>query len=363
MTQPAPTRKHALAEEARRATEGAIPSEEAQTGQAKEHTEAGEGGSGGGESTGTVILAGAVNLLIAAAKFVGGMISHSSAMLSESAHSVADTITEVLLFVALKRGNKAADDRHPFGYGRETYFWAFLASLATFVAGAGFSIYQGIETIISGESEGPPLISYIVLAVSFVLEGSSLLKAVKQVRGSAARFKTSSRRYLAATTDTTVKAVTFEDSAALVGLVLAALGLFLEQMTGSTMWDGIASILIGLLLIVVASALARANASLLIGQAASPVLEKQLREEISELDLVVSVPFLLTSVIGPGQLVVAAKVDFVDEASAGDIERVADEAERRLVERHEGVRYVFLDPTSGHTARAEVHPVPGAEDD
>jgi divalent metal cation (Fe/Co/Zn/Cd) transporter len=101
--------------------------------------------------------------------------------------------------------------------------------------------------------------------------------------------------------------------------------------------------------------LARANASLLIGQAASPVLEKQLRQEIAELDLVVDVPFLLTSVIGPGQLVVAAKVDFVDEASAGDIERVADEAEQRLVERHEGVRYVFLDPTAGHAARMQAH--------
>ena len=104
--------------------------------------------------TGTVILAGLVNLAIAAAKFVGGMISHSSAMLSEAAHSVADTVTEVLLFVALKRGTKPPDRRHPFGYGRETYFWAFLASLATFVAGAGFSIYQGIHTIVSGETEG-----------------------------------------------------------------------------------------------------------------------------------------------------------------------------------------------------------------
>lgn len=356
MTQPAPTRTHALAEEARTAAESAIPSEQVQEARAGEHAEAGEGESSGGESTGTVIVAGAVNLLIAGAKFVGGMISHSSAMMSEAAHSVADTITEALLFVALKRGNKPADDKHPFGYGRETYFWAFLASLATFVAGAGFSIYQGIETIRTGESEGPPLVSYIVLAVSFVLEGSSLIKAVKQVRGSAARFQTSSRRYLAATTDTTVKAVTFEDSAALVGLVLAALGLFLEQLTGSTVWDGVASILIGVLLIVVASALAKANASLLIGQAASPVLEKQLRQEIAELDLVSSVPFLLTSVIGPGQLVVAAKVDFEDHASAKDIEQVADEAERRLVSRHEGIRYVFLDPTAGHSARMEVHP-------
>jgi cation diffusion facilitator family transporter len=312
--------------------------------------------SGGGESAGTVILAGLVNLAIAAAKFVGGMISHSSAMLSESAHSVADTVTEVLLFVALKRGTKPPDRRHPFGYGRETYFWAFLASLCTFVVGAGFSIYQGVHTIIERKPEGSPFVSYIVLAVSFVLEASSLLKAVRQVQGSASRWRITPGQYLKVTTDTTVKAVTFEDSAALVGLVLAALGLFLEQMTGDPVWDGIAAIAIGVLLVVVAASLARANMSLLIGQSASPVLERRLREEIQKLDHVVDVPFLLTSVIGPGQLLVAAKVDFEDDISAAEIERTADEAERRLVAHYDGVRYVFLDPTAGHGARVQAHP-------
>jgi cation diffusion facilitator family transporter len=317
-----------------------------------------DGGESGGESVGTVILAGSVNLAIAVAKFVGGMISHSSAMLSEAAHSVADTVTEVLLFVALKRGTKPPDRRHPFGYGRETYFWAFLASLCTFVVGAGFSVFQGVQTIIERKPEGSPLVSYIVLAVSFVLEGSSLLKAVRQVRGSASRWRITPGQYLRATTDTTVKAVTFEDSAALVGLVLAALGLFLEQMTGDPLWDGIAAIAIGLLLVVVAASLARANMSLLIGQAASPVLEQRLREEIQNLDHVIDVPFLLTSVIGPGQLLIAAKVDFDDDVSAGEIERTADEAERRLVAHYDGVRYVFLDPTAGHGARVQAHPLP-----
>src|SRR4051794_18645830 len=143
----------------------------------------------GGESTGTVVVAGIANLGIAIAKLVGGLISHSSAMLSEAAHSLADTITEVLLFIALKRGNRPADDRHPFGYGRETYFWAFMASLATFTLGAGFSVWQGVSTILGGEEQGDPKIAYIVLAVSFVLEGSSLLKAVRQVRGAARRWR------------------------------------------------------------------------------------------------------------------------------------------------------------------------------
>ena len=142
----------------------------------------------GGESAGTVIVAGLVNLGIALAKLIGGLISHSSAMLSEAAHSVADTVTEVFLFVALKRGEKPPDEKHPFGYGRETYFWAFIASLATFLVGAGFSFYQGITTIIERKPEGDPMISYIVLAVSFVLEGISFLKAVRQVRGAARKW-------------------------------------------------------------------------------------------------------------------------------------------------------------------------------
>jgi cation diffusion facilitator family transporter len=336
MTQPAPTTEHALAKEA-------------------------DGTDSGGESTGTVIVAGLANLAIAVAKLIGGLISHSSAMLSEAAHSVADTVTEVFLFVALKRGNRPPDAKHPFGYGRETYFWAFLASLATFGLGAGFSIWQGVTTIIEGEEQGDPRISYIVLAVSFVLEGASWLKAVRQVRSAARKWDVTPGEYLSGTTDTTVKAVAFEDTAALVGLVLAALGLFLEQVTGDPVWDGLSAIVIGLLLIVVATVLARANVSLLIGQSVSPRLQAELKAEIAALDHVVDVPFLLTSVIGPAQLMVAAKVDFDDDVSAGDIERVSDEAEQRLVARHEGVRYVFLDPTAGDgRARAQVHRPPTA---
>ena len=310
----------------------------------------------GGESAGTVIVAGLANLAIAIAKLVGGLISHSSAMLSEAAHSVADTVTEVFLFVALKRGEKPPDEKHPFGYGRETYFWAFIASLTTFLVGAGFSFFQGITTIIERQEGGDPLVSYIVLAVSFVLEGISFLKAIKQVRGAARKWGVSPGSYLSRTTDTTVKAVTFEDAAALVGLVLAALGLFLEQVTGDPLWDGVSAIAIGLLLLVVAYVLARANKSLLIGQSASPGIEQELKAEIAALEHVDGVPLLLTSVIGPGKILVAAKVDFDDTSTVADIERVADEAEKRLVAKHEGVRYVFLDPTPGDgRARAEAH--------
>ncbi|WP_104522688.1 cation diffusion facilitator family transporter [Blastococcus atacamensis] len=335
MTQPAPAPAHVLAKDA--------------------------GDSGGeSESTGTVVIAGLANLGIAIAKLVGGLISHSSAMLSEAAHSLADTITEVLLFIALKRGTKAPDARHPVGYGRETYFWALLACLATFSLGAGFSIWQGVSTIRGGEEQGSPTIAYIVLAVSFVLEGASWLKAVRQVRNEAHKWGTTPRRYLAETSDTTVKAVTFEDTAALVGLVLAAAGLGMEHLTGDPVWDGVAAIAIGVLLLFVAGSLGRANVSLLIGQSISPRLQEELKAEIVALPQITDVPFMLTTVIGPGQLIVSAKVDFEDSATVADIERASDEAERRLVARHSGVRYVFLDPTPGDgRARAEVHPADG----
>jgi cation diffusion facilitator family transporter len=301
----------------------------------------------GEESLLTVVVAGLANLAIAIAKAVGGVISGSAAMFGEAAHSVADTVTEILLLIAIRRGNKPADSRHPFGHGRESYLWALLASLATFVAGAGVSILEGIEKIVHGGEPGSPVVSFVVLGAAFVIESISLARALQQIRSSARLWRTGPATFLKATTDTTIKAVTFEDSAALVGLAIAALGLGLTEATGSTVWDGIASCLIGVLLVGVAVILARVNSSLLIGRAASPALERALRQDLLDLPQVSSVPFLVTSVLGPGQLLVAAKVEFGDDCTADDIERIADEAERLFVERFPGVRHVFLDPTAG----------------
>jgi cation diffusion facilitator family transporter len=300
---------------------------------------------GSGESAITVVVAGVANLLIAVAKAVGAVISGSAAMLSEAAHSVADTVTEVLLFVAVRRGGKPADERHPLGYGRESYLWALLAALATFVAGAVVSVLEGVDEFLHGEEHGDVRISFIVLAVAFVIESISLLRAVRQVRAGARRWRMTFRSYLRHTSDTTVKAVTFEDSAALAGLVLAALGLGLSEVTGNTKWDGAASVLIGVILVVVAWSLASANSSLLVGRAAVPALDRVLRAELEGTPGVDDVPLFVTTIIGPGRLIVAAKVDFADDYGADDIERVADEVERRMVARFPGVEHVFLDPT------------------
>src|SRR3954447_17640464 len=142
----------------------------------------------GDESIGTVILAGAANLAIAIAKLVAGLVSGSSAMLSEAAHSFADTITEIFLYVALVRGRQPADEQHPFGHGKESFVWAFIAALFTFVGGAGFSIYHGITSIVADEKSGDFLWSYIVLGISFLAEGSSFLRAQRQVAGESRRW-------------------------------------------------------------------------------------------------------------------------------------------------------------------------------
>jgi cation diffusion facilitator family transporter len=309
-----------------------------------------------GDSVGTVIIAGLANLAIATAKAVAGLISGSAAMMSEAAHSVADTITEVLLYTALRRGAKPPDDRHPFGHGKERYVWALLAAVCLFLAGAGFSFYHGYQTIRYAEESGSFLASYLVLAISFVIESVSLARAVRQVRGEAERWATTPRRFLRLTADTAVKAVFLEDTAALIGLTLAAIGLALTQLTGNPVFDGLASIGIGVLLLIVALILGRTNVSLLVGRAVPETVHREIHKQLSAVPTVERVGTLLTMQLGPDDILVAAKVDFVDDATGADIEAAADEAERRLTERYPGVRHLFLDPTRGRSARDLIPP-------
>ncbi|MGW2819515.1 cation diffusion facilitator family transporter [Streptomyces sp. NPDC001443] len=304
-----------------------------------------------GESVFTVIVAALANLGVALAKAVAGVISGSSAMLSEAAHSVADTVTEVLLLTALKRSGKPADEDHPLGYGAERYIWAMLAAVATFVGGAVFSFYDGLHTLVDGEDLGDPLVSYVVLAVAFLLEGFSLRTGVRQARGEAERTGTPFRRYLRRTPDTAVKAVVMEDSAALVGLVLAAGGLLGGQLTGSGVWDGVASLLIGLLLLCVAWILGRSNAELLIGRPLPEPVRLRIREELLAIEHIEAVLELTTLVQGPREALVAAKVDLRDTSSAAQIERACERAEQRLRAAFPVVSRVYLDPTPGPVRR------------
>lgn len=306
---------------------------------------------GGGESTSTVIVAAVANLGIAVAKAVAGIISGSSAMLSEAAHSVADTVTEVLLLTALKRSARPADEEHPLGYGPERYIWALLAAVATFVGGAVFSLYDGIHTLTAGEQPGDPLLSYGVLLIAFLLEGFSLRTGVRQARGEARRSRAPLLRYLRHTPDTAVKAVVLEDSAALIGLVLAAGGLLGGQLTGSGVWDAIASLLIGLLLLVVAWVLGRSNAELLIGRPLPRSVRERIRAELLDVEHIEAVLELTTLVQGPREALVAAKIDFRDRSTAAQIEGACESAERRLRSVFPAVSRVYLDPTPGFDHR------------
>ncbi|MFD6417835.1 cation diffusion facilitator family transporter [Streptomyces sp. NPDC060194] len=303
------------------------------------------GGDQQGESTFTVLVAAGANLGIAVAKAVAGVISGSSAMLSEAAHSVADTVTELLLLTALKRSEKPADEEHPLGYGPERYIWALFAAVATFVGGAVFSVYDGVHTLTHGEELGDPLVSYVVLAVAFLLEGFSLRTGLKQVRGEAARWGVGPGHYLRRTPDTAVKAVVLEDSAALAGLLLAAGGLLGGQLTGSGVWDGIASICIGLLLVWVAYVLGRSNASLLVGRPLPAALRAEVRAILLSVPDVEAVLELTTLVQGPREVLVAAKVDFRDLSTAADVERACEVAAARLRARNPAIARVYLDPT------------------
>ncbi|PZT69433.1 cation transporter [Streptomyces sp. SW4] len=305
----------------------------------------------GGESTVTVVVAALANLGIALAKAVAGVVSGSSAMLSEAAHSVADTVTEVMLLASLKRSEKPADEDHPLGHAPERYIWALLAAVATFVGGAVFSFYDGVHTLLRGEEPGDPLVAYVVLAVAFVLEAYSLRTGVRQARGEAARFRVPFGRYLRRTPDTAVKAVVLEDSAALIGLVLAAGGLLGGQFTGSGAWDGAASLGIGAVLLYVAWVLGRSNAGFLIGRPLPPAMRERVRAELLAVAHVEAVLELTTLVQGPREALVAAKVDFRDGATAAQIEWACEQAEQRLREALPGVRRVYLDPTPGFAQR------------
>ncbi|GAB2828031.1 cation diffusion facilitator family transporter [Actinocorallia aurea] len=333
-------------------------------------TDRGDGAIGGrpgvdqGESTVTVLVAAGANLGIAVAKAVAGVVSGSSAMLSEAAHSVADTVTELMLLTALRSSVRPPDEAHPLGYGAARYVWALLASVATFVGGAVFAIYDGVHTLVVGEELGDPTLSYVVLGIAFVLEGFSLRTAYRQMRGEARRTRTPLRHYLRHTPDTAVKAVFMEDSAALIGLVLAAGGVTGAHLTGSPVFDGVASLFIGFLLVYVAWVLGRSNVELLLGRPLPPAVRAAVRAELLAVDEIQDVLELTTLLQGPDEALAAAKVDFHDTATAAQIEWACERAAARLQARFPQIRRVYLDPTPGAAQRRRqgLDPWPDTDD-
>jgi cation diffusion facilitator family transporter len=301
----------------------------------------------------TVLIALAANASIALAKLVAGLISASSAMLAESAHSVADTMNQVFLLASLKLGEREADAEHPFGYGKERFFWSFLAAVGIFVAGAGFSLYEGLQRIFGATSkEGSYGIAYAVLAFAFVAEGTSLVRAWRQTRGEARARRQSYLGFVRASRDPTTKTVLLEDSAAVVGVLLAFAGVGLHQLTGDQVYDGLASVAIAVLLASIAVTLGRDTRRLLIGEAATPEERKAIVEILEgrpEIDRLLE---LLTMALAPDRLLVAARIDLADGLSTEEVERASTEIDHELRDRVPGVWQVFLDATPRGEVRA-----------
>lgn len=293
----------------------------------------------------TVVLAMAANVAVGIAKLIAGLLTGSAAMLSEAAHSLGDTVNEVLLLTALRRSSRPADREHPFGYGKERYFWSLLAAVSIFTAGAMFSIYQGFATLLRPpENQRDVTIGFVVLAAAFVLEGISLAQAIRQVRHEKHKDHLGLLAYLRRTDDPTVTTVLFEDSAALVGLLLAFAGLGLTHLTGSPIWDGIASLAIGGLLIGVAYGLGRTNLGLLVGRQADPRLVHAIADHLHaqpEVDVVVD---LLTMLTGTGQVLVCARLDFTHTATSDEIEQACVRIDTTLREEFTDLHEIFLAP-------------------
>jgi cation diffusion facilitator family transporter len=299
------------------------------------------------ESRLTVLLALLANIGVGILKLIAGLITGSSALLSEAAHSAGDSTTEVLLLVAQRRSRKRADRSHPFGYGKERFFWSLLAAVVIFVSGSAFAFYQGAQAIFGGGEGGKDLwINYPVLGLAAILEGISLRQAAGQMRKETRRTHRSLRGYLLNPRDPTVNSVLLEDSAAIVGIVLAAAGVGLHQLTGDAVWDGAASLAIGVLLLCVSLLLARACEALLVGRQADPRLLHQVVRFLEAREEVLDVVDLLTMVVGVDRVLLCTRVDFIDDLTAADLEDACMRLDEQLRQEFEELSEVFVQPAS-----------------
>jgi cation diffusion facilitator family transporter len=260
-----------------------------------------------------VLVAFAANLLVAVAKTVAATVTGSASILAEAAHSWADTGNEVFLLVANRRSRRPSDDAHPLGYGREAYVWALLAALGLFVAGAVLSVTHGVQELVRPEPATNFVVGYAVLAVSFVLEGVSFLRSVRQAKPGAQLMERDVIEQVMATSDPTLRAVFAEDSAALIGLVIAAAGLGAHQLTGSAVPDAIGSILVGLLLAAVAIYLIDRNRELLIGEEADPRIRAAVIRSLLKEPEVARVTYLRLEIVGPRIVAVTGDVDLAGD--------------------------------------------------
>ncbi len=296
-------------------------------------------------STRTLVIALLANLGIAVSKFVAAAITGSSAMLTEGVHSVVDSTNQLLLMWGRRQAKKPPDKYHPLGYGRELYFWSFVVAVLVFSLGAGVSIYEGIIHIANPEEAVSPFVAYIVLLVAFLLEGWSTLEAFQEFKESKASLGwwEAIRR----SKDPPAFIVLLENGAAMAGIVAAAIGLLVAQITADPFYDGAASIVIGIILGVTALLLAYESKGLLIGEAADPDLVRSLRQLACSKEGVVGVGHVLTVHSSPDQIMAMINVDFRDTISAGEVERIVHEVEGEARKQWPEVHRLFIRPMQG----------------
>ncbi|UPG87370.1 cation diffusion facilitator family transporter [Luteibacter aegosomatis] len=301
----------------------------------------------------------AANVGIAVAKFIAAAITGSAAMLSEGVHSLVDSVNEILLLYGLRRSHKPPDREHPLGYGRELYFWSFIVALLVLSLGAGFSLYEGVNRIREPEPLGDATTNYLVLGIAAAFEGTSWwlsLKSVRRRKGRMTYFEA-----FRGSKDPTTFTVLFEDSAALLGLALAALGVWLSHATGDARFDGWASVGIAVVLALASVLLARESKALLIGESAQPHLLQKVCSVVSKVPGVVSVNGSLTHQLGPDQVMVAVSTEFEDGLTTVEIEDCVRRMEQAARDAKLPIVALFVKPQTPERWRERLRELDGHE--
>jgi cation diffusion facilitator family transporter len=301
-----------------------------------------------GGGTKAIVAALSANAGIAVAKFVGFAVTGSSSMLAEGVHSVADTANQGLLLLGKRTSQRKADAEHPFGYGRDRYFYSFVVALLLFTLGSLFAVYEGIHKVEAPEPLDAPIVAVIILGLAVLLEGYSFRTAMaesRELRGSATWWQ-----FIRQAKVPELPIVLLEDTGALFGLVFALLGVVLSLVTGDPVWDGIATIAIGALLGLIAIVLIIEMKSLLIGEGAGPELLATIVREL-EGGNVERVIHIRTQYLGPEEILVAAKLAFDGADSVADVARSIDEAEVRVRAAVPAARLIYLEPDLDRTPR------------
>jgi len=289
----------------------------------------------------TVLIAFVANLLIAIAKSIAAAITSSASMLAEAAHSWADAGNEVFLLIADRRSDRRRDSRHPMGFGREAYVWSMFAAFGLFTAGAVVSIWHGIQELIEPEEASNYLVAYVVLAISFILEGISFIQAATQARRLANQRRRSVTDLVLNTSNPTLRAVFFEDAAALIGVAIATLGVAFHQVTGSPTPDAIGSILIGVLLGVIAVVLIDRNRRFLVGEAVRPDVRQKVLQHLLARPDIDRITYLHLEFVGPDRLYLVASVDMTGDDPEHSVAVRLRQMEREL-EQQEGIEEAVL---------------------